>query len=173
MKIIEDNVPLHTCYEGRHQQYRTPPLGIPGSRKAARYLTVSTVPTRHAIRRCNLIRSTARYHDLHEVLIVWKNAVPLRQFLKHSGRIILARIDHRSTGTMPPSGNSPGTLRAPHRKLSLRITNPVGSFCLRKPARTGQVEMPASARRIRFRTASAPAVLDLAISEGLFPSSNG
>lgn len=45
--------------------------------------------------------------------------------------------------------------------------------CLRPNRQTLEVPMPASARRMRFRTASAPAELDRARSKGVSPSNRG
>ena len=80
----------------------------------------------------------------------------------------------RPSRVLSHARGKPSTARAPrgHGRRGARMPN-VSARCRTERSRCRQTATPASARRMRFRTASAPAELERAISNGVSPSSNG
>ena len=105
---------------------------------------------------------------------VWRQrSVPVHQHFQHGRRVALGGVDHLGAGLVPPAGGALGAFRTPHRKSSRRIADSVRPHRLRQGSWRHQAAMPASARRMRFSTASAPAELDRAMSKGVSASRRG
>ena len=130
-------------------------------------------PFQNYVGRYHLVAGASRDRDLDEMLVWRRGAVSMRQHFQHGRRIGCRGVDYFRPGLMPSAGDAAGALRAPHGVLARGIPDPICAQRFRKRSRCIQRATPASALRMRFRTASAPAELERAISNGVSPSSNG
>ena len=130
-------------------------------------------PVRDHIRGCHLIAGAVRYRDLDEVLVRRRGAVPVREHFQHRRGIGCGGVNHFGAGLMPSTGDASRAFRAPYRKLTRRIADPIRAQRLPERSRCRQTATPACARRMRLRTASVPAELERAMSNGVSSSSNG
>ena len=173
MPGVDDDVALHACNYRWDEQDCTSILRIPGATEAAGCLTTRVRPVRDHVRRHHFIAGAPRYRDLDEVLVRRRGAVPVREHLQHGRRIGCGGVNHFGAGLMPSAGDASCAFHAPHRKLTRGIADPIRAQRLPKRSRCRQRATPASARRMRLRTASAPAELERAMSNGVSPSSSG
>ena len=173
MSSVDDDIALHARDDRWDDQDRTSVSGIPFPPEAPGCFRIRLEPFRYRVGRCDLIAGSLWNRYLDEMPVRRQNSVPVHQHFQHCGRIGLGSVDYCSPSLMPPSRDPFGAFGAPHRELPRRVADPIGTHRLREFSRHRQGATPASARRMRFNTASAPAELDRAMSKGVSPSNNG
>lgn len=170
---IDEDVPLHPGDDRGDEENGAAPLGEPGMAEAAGDLAARFVPARQAVRVQDLIGRAGRDGDLDAMLVGRQAAAPVDQPLQHRRRVVLGRVDHGVADRVPAALDAPRTLGAVNWIVTLGVADAPGDEPILEPAMGRQRAMPASARRIRASTASAPAVLERAMSRGLWPASSG
>ncbi len=165
MPDVDAEIAFHPRDNGGGDEDRTPAFPVPFPTEVLGRFPNWFEPVRNRIRCGDLIAGSPGDRDLDEMLFRRQFSVPMHQLLQHGCRIVLRCVDHFGARLMPPSISALGAFRAPYCELSGRVADAKRSHRFRQRARTHQRAIPAPARRIRFRTAYAPAELERVILE--------
>ena len=172
MSGIENEISLHARNHTWHDEQGASPLVIPLASESAGDVAATIRPPGMMSIAEDLVACPGGNDDLDEMLVGRHFSRMVNKFLKHRGRVVLCGIDYACTNFVPSPSCSPGTAIVPDCELSVRIAN-TPSPPVRAQFAWVHMAKPASARRRRLTTASAPAELACARASGARPSSNG